>query len=98
MKTKVIFKKFPDGDVIALFPELAGDMNPFRTCLSYMAIGQHSDASVDLASLKSASFEEYKALYYELTVVIGYDLQVIKRFSNKMLQERIKQCQDCEKS
>ena len=44
-KTKVIFRKLKDGDIIALFPELPGDMNPYHTCESYMHVGQHGAAS-----------------------------------------------------
>ena len=92
MKTKVIFKKFPEGDVIALFPELAGDNNPYKTCLSYCHLGQHGAASVELSSLKSATMSENYKLYWEL-VGLGYDLQIVYRFSRKMLQERIAQCE-----
>ena len=91
MKTKVIFKILK-GEVIALFPELAGDNNPYRTCLSYAHIGQHSDADVRLSSLKAAKPSEYQKLFWEL-VGIGYELEVVKKFSRKMLQERIAQCE-----
>jgi len=89
-KTKVIFRKWKDGDIIALFPELPGDMNPYRTCESYMHIGQHSAASVDLTNvIKLASPEEYASLFAELES-IGYNLRVCKRFTQKDLQARIK--------
>jgi hypothetical protein len=91
MKTKVIFKMM-GGQVIALFPELAGDNNPYKTCLSYEHIGQHGAASVELSSLKSATMSENRKLYWEL-VGLGYDLQIVYRFSRKMLQERIAQCE-----
>ena len=90
MKTKVIFKIL-EGEVIALFPEEAGDNNPHKTCLSYQHIGQHSAASIELASLKPAKPSEYQRLFWEL-VGIGYELQVVKKFSRKMLQARIAQC------
>jgi len=91
MKTKVIFKILK-GEVIALFPEDAGDSNPFATCLSYQHIGQHGSASVDLARLKAATPYQYISLYVELEQ-IGYDLLIVKKFSRKMLQERIAQCE-----
>jgi len=91
MKTKVIFKKFPEGDVIALFPELAGDNNPYKTCLSYCHLGQHGAASVELSSLKAATPYQYASLKVELEQ-LGYDLLIVKKFSRKMLQERIAQC------
>jgi hypothetical protein len=91
MKTKVIFKILK-GEVIALFPELAGDMNPYRTCQSYMHVGQHSAADVRLASLEAATPAQYYNLQRELES-IGYDLWIVTRFSRKMLQARIAQCE-----
>ena len=89
-KTKVIFRKFSDGDVIALFPELPGDLNPYRTCESYMHIGQHGSASVDLVrNTKQAVYREYVSLMQKLES-IGYNLQVVQRFTHGNLQKRIK--------
>lgn len=90
MKTKVIFKYWKSG-VIALFPELAGDNNPYRTCLSYQHFGQHGSASVDLARLNPANPMQYSSLKVELEQT-GYDLEIVKKFSRKALQERIAQC------
>ena len=90
MKTKVIFKLM-GGQVVALFPELAGDNNPYRTCLSYQTIGQHGAASTELSSLKAATPYQYASLKVELEQ-LGYDLLIVKKFSRKMLQERISQC------
>lgn len=79
MPTKVIFRKFPDGDIIAIFPELPGDSSP-STCLSYMHIGQHSAADPRLP-IPLAIESEYAELMREL-VRIGYtDLKVYKRIS-----------------
>ena len=70
--TKVVFKKFEDGEVIALFPQEAGDLDP-RTMQSYMHVGQHSAAHEDFAQeIELASPEEYADLQAEL-VRIGYD-------------------------
>src|SRR3990167_2236987 len=92
--TKVIFRKsYPEagGEGIALFPSLAGDSNPYRTCLCYTAAGQHGAASVDLyRSTFPALPSEYESLKDELEA-IGYNLRVCKRFSRKDLRERIKQ-------
>ena len=81
MKTKVIFRKFKNGDVIALFPQMAGT-NKTWTCSSYMQIGQHGAADVNLTqSTKLAKPNEYKTLLSELKR-IGYKNIVIgKRFS-----------------
>jgi hypothetical protein len=89
-KTKVIFKLLK-GEVIALFPELMGDNNPWLSCLSYMHVGQHGSATTYLSRLEPATKEQYLPLFWEL-ISIGYDLQVVKKFSRKMLQERIAQC------
>jgi hypothetical protein len=75
MTDKVIFRKFSDGDVIALFPEIKGYAQFIQ---SYMHIGQHGDASREL--IKSLSIphpDEYKPLLDELTS-IGYKLKVVK--------------------
>lgn len=96
MKTKVIFKllfnhRTKEYEVLALFPELAGDNNPYTTCLSYAHNGQHGSASVELSRLKAATPMQYASLKVELEQ-IGYDLEVVKKFSRKTLQERIAQC------
>lgn len=80
--TKVIFRKFADGDIIALFPEevFAGYL-----VSSYMHIGQHSEADYNamIAVTKPASEKEYAALYKELQQVGYDDLKVIKRKPTK---------------
>lgn len=82
MTTKVIFRKFEDGGIIAIFPEHAGDSNPSRTCGCYEHIGQHSAITLDFAKFtKPASPAEYKDLHAEL-VGIGYNDLVITRRMN----------------
>lgn len=79
--TRVIFRYWPKaGDVIALFPALAGDNDP-GTCSSYQTIGQHGAASVRLmAETKAASAEQFAPLAKELER-IGYKLQIASRFT-----------------
>ena len=90
MKTKVIFRKFNTGEVIALFPSLAGT-NDVRTCMSYLHIGQHGSASIDLGrNLKLALPFEYAPLLAELHR-IGYDLEVAKRATAKDFRARLEQ-------
>jgi hypothetical protein len=75
-KTKVIFRKFPDGEVIALFPEM-----PEHDYLigSYMHVGQHGTASKGIVqSTKLASPEEYNDLFNELSGM-GYNLKIVKK-------------------
>jgi hypothetical protein len=84
---KVIFRKFKNGEIIALFPELPGSNKPSE-CLSYLHIGQHGSASIFLyTDCKLAKPEEYEELYNEL-IAIGYKLQIVKRITRLMDLER----------
>jgi hypothetical protein len=78
--TRVIFRKYNDGQVIAIFPYEIADAAGNVT--SYMHIGQHSAASLDIIrSTKAAGADEYKDLMTELKS-IGYDLIVNKRVNH----------------
>ncbi|MCK5236221.1 MAG: hypothetical protein KAR06_04470 [Deltaproteobacteria bacterium] len=76
--TKVIFRKYPEGDVIALFPDNSYRRNYMTEC--YQHIGQHGEGDYRgvVASTKPATPEEYADLKAELES-IGYDLDVRKR-------------------
>ena len=93
-KTKVIFRKtLPEwgGETIAIFPALAGDSNPYRTCMSYERVGQHGAITLDFMKFTLLTTpENYTSLKAELES-IGYDLQVAKRMTRKDLQARIEQ-------
>jgi len=87
MSDLVTFRKFTDGDVIALFPDLPTgqetDGNQF--IMSYMHIGQHGDAhSSFIADLTPATADEYSDLKAELTS-IGYELEVQSCFYSSMV-------------
>lgn len=87
-KVKVIFRKFPDGEIIALFPELPGDMKVGH-CLSYLHNGQHGCADTSIYyNTKSCHVQQYYDLMMEL-LRIGYSLQIVSRFSYQMDQKRI---------
>ncbi len=78
MSTLVTFRKFPEGDVIALFPKLleGQDIHSNQFILSYMHIGQHGSAIDDLIDdLSPATADEYSDLKAELSS-IGYELEV----------------------
>ncbi len=76
-KTKVVFRKFPEGDVIALMPE--DDSASEGWIMSYQHIGQHGDAHPDcLIDLELATPSEYADLKKELES-IGYNLKVSKK-------------------
>lgn len=90
-ETKVIFRSWPkEGDVIALFPALAGDSDP-STCLSYQTIGQHGAASVALMrTTKPATEKQIWKLLNELER-IGYRVHPVKKFTRADYLERCKQ-------
>lgn len=75
--TKVVFRKFKDGQIIALFP----DIKDGHYIMSYMHIGQHSNTDRSIVyDTKPATEEEYKELYDELVNVCEYtDLKVMKK-------------------
>jgi hypothetical protein len=100
MKTKVIYRKFSDGEVIALFPEEPNSIHESNTCMSYQHVGQHGGASIALChELAPAKPEEYEALHNEL-IAVGYtELVVVPRVTKAMNKERmgaIQAYRDCE--
>jgi hypothetical protein len=69
----VIFRVFPEGDVIALFP---GEVTRAGHINSYQHVGQHGEASRALIhELRTATPKEYKSLLAELKQ-IGYCVRV----------------------
>ena len=86
----VIFRKFSNNEIIALFPEICVD-NTGYNCQSYIHVGQHGAASPYLVhTTKLATPTEYKSLYDEL-VKLGYDMKIIKRFRYKHQEIRREQ-------
>lgn len=77
-QTLVVFRKWGNGEIIALFPE---DSEKPGECLSYMHIGQHSSASYSwcMNRTKKASPEEFNALRQELES-IGYNLKICEKY------------------
>lgn len=75
-KLDVVFRVFPEGDVIAIFPTLR---ERDGTVMSYQHLGQHSAASPALIrELRPATQAEYAPLLAELKR-IGYSPHVRKR-------------------
>jgi hypothetical protein len=73
--TKVIFRKFNDDRVIAIFPDEPYNFDS-SLCMSYMHIGQHGACSkTKIDELKRAKSSEYGELFDELES-IGYRLEV----------------------
>lgn len=89
-KTPVIFRKYRDGSIIALFPTLPGTLESW-TCLSYEHVGQHRSAYYDgvIIDTKPAKPEEYKDLFRELKN-IGYNLKVYQKSNNLLYETRKK--------
>ena len=73
--TDVIFRKWPGGDIIALFPY---DISLHYHCSSYEHVGQHSPADYDLVISKTKPAKDFQDLKAELER-IGYKLRVIKK-------------------
>jgi hypothetical protein len=82
-KTVVVFRKFKEGDVLALFPSEEEAYNG-GFCESYQHVGQHSGADYThcIKITKPAKPSEYAALKRELEG-IGYNLDVKLRYSQK---------------
>lgn len=77
MATKVIFRKYRDGQIIALFPEFKEK----NGVLSYMTVGQHGMADYNvIRATKPAKPTEYSSLLNELQY-IGYNVRICKRLT-----------------
>lgn len=84
--TEVKFRKFKDGQIIALMPHEVCDLKGNVT--SYMHVGQHSGADYKgmLAITKRATPTEYEPLLNELES-IGYRIKLVqKQFYKKYLE------------
>lgn len=80
-ETKTVFRIYPEGDVIALFPYEANDRRgALYACVCYQHMGQHAGADYDavIASTRPATEEESKTLCDELEH-IGYRVKRIAR-------------------
>ena len=76
----VIFRRWPNGDICALFPTIASDYEG-RHCTVYSHIGQHGAAEYGhvIDQTKPATPDEYAPLMRELES-IGYEnLRVYRR-------------------
>lgn len=88
---KVLFRKWPDGEIVALFPEIPADVNGW-SCTAYSRVGQHGGANASrvVGDTKAAKPDEYAELLGELGR-IGYTrLKIMKRMTPSMLLERQK--------
>jgi hypothetical protein len=82
VKTIVVFRKWNDGSILALFPDERVDYR--GNCGCYAHIGQHSAADYKscIAASKPAKPSEYAALQRELeSPPYNYRLLVRKRYT-----------------
>lgn len=86
--TLVILRRWNNGNIIALFPELPADYQGWY-CDSYEHIGQHSGADYHgvIHATKPVSLEDAADLIRELER-IGYRLKPIKKASQKVHEAR----------
>lgn len=77
-KVNVVFRKFEDGEVIAIFPNIYPVAKDSKAeVMSYMHVGQHGMCMECLVNeLEKASKEEYAPLKKELEM-IGYSVNVL---------------------
>ena len=88
-QTPVIFRADKGGEVIAFLPSLPGDSNPYRTCLSYVHMGQHGAASLEYYySTRPAQPHEYAALLEELQRIYDGKLKPVTRMTKSDLESR----------
>lgn len=76
-EARVIFRKWPEGEILAIFPDMEEGPGVYN---SYMHVGQHGAASRSVIwHTKPAKLEEYRALAHELEMR-GYKLKPIQRW------------------
>ena len=76
-KVKVIFRKDKEGNIIAFLPELRVN---YGNIMSYMHIGQHSEASYQFyTETKKADKSEYNSLLDELEKIYDDCTLVVKQ-------------------
>ncbi len=87
----VMFRKHKkEGDIVAVFPGMAGDSS-ISTCGCYQHIGQHGACSVAwvLEDTRPATPEEYAPLLNELKRIgYGDTLRIVKRMTQKHVASR----------
>ena len=80
---KVVFRKFEDNQIIALFPEMTN--KKLYRIESYMKFGQHSECDTDIVKItKPATESDYKELLKELQFIYDHcEFKIMKRLSVK---------------
>lgn len=88
--TKVVFRRWKEGDVIALFPDEQWSQHGYMTT-SYIHVGQHGDADYAgvIAATRPAREHEYQDLLSELKSIGYEDLRIMQRAKPKFNQTSI---------
>ena len=87
--TRMVFRRYPDGQVIALFPDIPWSGRRGEAT-SYMHVGQHgaADYSHVVATTKPVTEKEYAGLLDELRQT-GYDnMRIVKRAKIQNYEQR----------
>lgn len=82
---KVVFRKFDNGEIIALFPQIKFGC-PHYQIMSYMHIGQHCevDHHAVIEQTTPATEEEYQTLLNEIkSIYHDYNIKVMKKLNVK---------------
>lgn len=78
---RVAFKRFEDGDIIAIFPDQRWSKDCTDMLTSYMTLGQHAPCSDSLLrELDDATEEEYIGLKEEIEHIYKERVNVYKLF------------------
>lgn len=87
--TPVVFREWPDGDTIALFPAEPGGQ--YGLCGSYMHVGQHGDADylIVVRRTRPATSEAIKTLSAELADIGYTNLVPISRVTRRISEHRL---------
>lgn len=86
--TKVVFRKWKNGDIIVLFPDEPWSRSDYSTT-SYMHVGQHGAADYVgvIEATRPAREEEFRDLLAELKAIGYTELCIVQRarpkFTNK---------------
>ena len=88
-QTPTVFRVWPDGEVIALFPATAAG-SQYGDCTCYQHVGQHGSADYHhvIGKTRRAKPDEYADLLHELKT-LGYTPQVYIREQPWMHRERM---------
>lgn len=86
--TRVVFRRYPDGQVIALFPDTPWSGQRGEVT-SYMHLGQHgaADYAGVIAATRQAREDEYGNLLSELQATGYDDLHVVRRARQKFIND-----------